>query len=458
MAKKSVENGEENPNIPESMRIYLANQAAERGEYPMMSRGFTGYGPAGNYAMLDQNPAGKVLIQHFNCRSLSIGTWRRVAQKNMDLVIFYSPQKSVMTYYINNDQSGYKIEFPFSAIQSIDLETVPGEEMNDGRLVVRITDVPKFYMDSSGSGGFVELGDFSENSQASQVFTHYLGGSAKLLLPQLTKLKTCEAFVNRHLMPTMMNVPMSMGPQMHVPQAINVPQMNIFDQSSFMSAPVTPHIVRPASCSNDTMSAPTFKLQPPESFHRHKRTRSRSVPVAIDFSQMPLSSFSFGANSTGTNSLSHLYAPAPQHALGNALRIDTSNTGFLDYRNYPLSATTASPSEYASPPLMTASLQTGDLATDFGDFTNTSWVSPSMDAASLGPSVSPLSMGHSDPVMPGESPQMTAIRSASADLFPGMGDEFGTDPETMTEMYSKQTLDSLNLEDEDLDIHNMIQY
>ncbi len=31
----------------------------------------------------------------------------------MDLIIFYSPDKCTMTYYINNEQAGYKIEYPF---------------------------------------------------------------------------------------------------------------------------------------------------------------------------------------------------------------------------------------------------------------------------------------------------------------------------------------------------------
>jgi len=64
-------------------------------------------------------------------------------------------------------------------------------------------------------------------------------------------------------------------------------------------------------------------------------------------------------------------------------------------------------------------------------------------------------MGHSDPVM-GESPQMTAIRSSSADLFP-MSEDYSSDGALMNELYSKP-LDDLSLEDgADLEMHLMQQ-
>ena len=38
----------------------------------------------------------------------------------MDLVVFYSlGDKPSVTYYINNESAGYKIEFPFSHIKNI---------------------------------------------------------------------------------------------------------------------------------------------------------------------------------------------------------------------------------------------------------------------------------------------------------------------------------------------------
>jgi hypothetical protein len=138
--------------------------------------------------------SGKTVIQHFHCRSLSVGTWRRVGQSVMDLVIFYSPEKACITYYIHNDAAGYKIEYPFAWIKNISLEqgdvqsAAEGASQKSGGLVVELTRPPKFYMDSSGSGGFYECGDFTEDQQASRIFVHHLGGPSKVLSGQLAKL------------------------------------------------------------------------------------------------------------------------------------------------------------------------------------------------------------------------------------------------------------------------------
>ena len=126
-----------------------------------------------------------LVIHHFVCRSLTIGSWKRVGQNSMDLVIFYSPEKCCVTYYINNDSAGYKIEYPFSSIKNISLDlgdgnAAEGASQNQG-LIVELLQPPNFFMDSSGSGGFYQCGDFTEDQQASQILVHHLGGSPKVL-------------------------------------------------------------------------------------------------------------------------------------------------------------------------------------------------------------------------------------------------------------------------------------
>src|SRR5690349_10371696 len=110
------------------MRTYLAMQAMESGKGlggPYMGR--TSLMPYGSMMLGgDQNGQGKVLIHHLTCRSLSVGRWTRVGQNTMDLIIFYSPEKCTMTYYINNDQAGYKIEYHFSSIKNVYIENAEG--------------------------------------------------------------------------------------------------------------------------------------------------------------------------------------------------------------------------------------------------------------------------------------------------------------------------------------------
>jgi hypothetical protein len=355
----------------------------------------------------------------------------------MDLIVFYSPEKACLTYYINNDSAGYKIEYPFSFIKNIELEThdVPTTnpstgQQKQGQLVITLARPPNFFMDSSGSGGFYQCGDFTEDQQASQVLTHYLGGHPKILAGQLAKLVTLEAFANRHA---------------------HAAQFPMYEHPSFAaSGPLSPHIIRPAS-SNDIPTWPPQELAPGHQFHqKHRRTRSRSVPVAIDFSQMQqnMPSFSFQDHNDQNE---HLYAPAPMHphalvnqALpGTPLRIDTSSSDFLDYRpgstGYPLSATTASPSDYASPSMLNSALQHDVNSAGYGTPYSLPFLSPMQGPTNgVGQSMSPISMDGGPMIASGSPPLSHIDRSSSAELFhtydhTGMSDD-------LSELYSKQSL------------------
>ena len=483
------------------MRTYLANQALESGK--PLAREFLGRSPSqlstyGNNGMLmnpDVNQPGKIgeevqsfvpylkyltvciVIHHFTCKSLSIGTWRRVGQNAMDLVVFYAPDKACLTYYINNDGAGYKIEYPFSHIKNISLENGDAMEEANGMpprprgILVELNRPPNFFMDSAGTGGFHQCGDFTEDQQASSIMIHHLGGHPKVLSGQLAKLVSLDSFQNRH---------------------------NPFEQHLMAaSAPVSPMgPPRPSSQPNVHMPHPQlalfqengFGMQPPP--RGHKRTRSRSVPVAVDFSAMPpMPSFHVQRPSTNTID-TDLYAPIPQHnnhlgPIGHALRIDTSSNFGMDYRQYPLSAaTTNSPSEYASPGFYSTSNLENIPATTYNPSYSLPFLSPMGEhPPSINPSVSPLSAySHGDPVIADGSPPLGNMhRSPSADFLSisqdhqnGMSD----DSLLLSEMYSKQNLNlpmhSPNhhgLDDaemkfqmheesssEEMDLHNMVSF
>ena len=366
----------------------------------------------------------------------------------MDLVIFYSPDKACITYYINNDSAGYKVEFPFAYIKNITLDhgepgpTNNGTPPRPGGLVVELNRPPNFFMDSSGSGGFYQCGDFTEDTQASQILTHYLGGHPKVLSGQLAKLVSLEAFQNRH---------------------------SPFDMNALpASAPVSPTmgIARPASQPSAHFARPQphvgmfqqegyvgMGLQPGRG-PGHKRQRSRSVPVAIDFSMLhsPMPSFHVQHPPQQFTPDQNIYAPMPQQPgpgpIGPNLRIDTSSGYGLDYRRYPASATATSPSEFASPgffhPQPSAeSMPAAQYATPY----TVPFLSPSpmMDPSQMiPPSVSPLShMSNRDPVIADQSPPLSGMhRSASADMFamPDHPSNLSDDGLMLSEMYSKQNL------------------
>ena len=450
IAKRSIESGEDCDSIPESMRQYLAMQQNGPGKglaSSLLSRSGPGFMPYGSgmLAMNGENANGKVVIQHFACRSLSIGTWRRVGQSTMDLVIFYSPDKACVTYYINNDSAGYKIEYPFAWIKNISLEqgdvlsAAEGASQQRGGLVIELTRPPKFYMDSSGSGGFYECGDFTEDQQASQIMVHHLGGPSKVLSGQLAKLVSLEAYQNRH---------------------------NFYDPNTFaVSAPVSPighrpqsqpnHMLHPHAAMNLMQHDSAPGMMGPPGPRGHKRQRSRSVPVAMDFSMLrhPMPSFLIQQEGQVTQPPMqdpNIFAPVPQHQhmngfqpgpVGPNLSIDTS-AGYPGFQfGGPVSATTAnSPSEYGTPAFFT-SAPPGETMnqTQFSAPFNQGFLA--VDPASMiGTSNTPLSVhSHGDPIIADHSPPLNGVgRSQSADIFGTLGEHFGDEGMYLSESFNKQ--------------------
>jgi hypothetical protein len=425
--------------------------------------------------LADTSCSRMTVIHHFACRSLSIGSWRRVGQNAMDLVVFYSPDKACLTYYINNDSAGYKIEYPFANIKNITLEngdpspSANGSPQRPGGLLIELNRPPNFFMDSSGSGGFYQCGDFTEDQQASQVMVHHLGGHPKVLSGQLAKLVSLESFQNRH---------------------------NPYD-CNFMSvsAPVSPVGHRPASQPNHP-SHPYMGMYQENHFgmnlqpggRGHKRTRSRSVPVAIDFSmlQSPMPSFHIQHPST-TISDPNIYAPIPQHSNNFDLLVPTCAstlrlvTGLI---SDPIPCPQLQPHRrqntlaraISHPPLLPTPCQQPTSTHRTAYFLSPMIEPPNM----MNPSVSPLSTAsHGDPVIADQSPQLATMhRSASADLLSMSQDHHSNmsdDGLMLSEMYSKQSLNlplhSPGLEDsalgmhmqeegssEEMDMHNMVAF
>lgn len=366
----------------------------------------------------------------------------------MDLIIFYSPEKACVTYYINNDSAGYKIEYPFAWIKNINLvqgevtTAAEGASQRMGSLIVELIRPPKFYMDSSGSGGFYECGDFTEDQQASSVMVHHLGGPSKALSGQLAKLVSLESFQNRH--------------NLHDPAAA----------FAAASAPVTPIGFRPASQPNHLvhphsaafLDSAGLGLMGPPAPRGHKRQRSRSVPAAIDFTMFrnnPMPSFLIEHEQSAQAQLlqnQNLFAPIPQHggftsggSMGPNLSIDTSAAYGMDLRQFggPMSATTLnSPSDFGTPGLFNHGPTSAMMPpTDFGTPYSSSFLSVDQ-AAMIGTSNTPVSVmsAHGDPVIADQSPPLNGLgRNQSDDIFSTPGEQHLNEDALClsSDMYSK---------------------
>ncbi|EZF75935.1 hypothetical protein H105_02641 [Trichophyton soudanense CBS 452.61] len=455
IAKRGIETGEDCDAVPESMRRYLALQLDPAGSNARNMLGRAGGYPS-NEPMMQSATSSKVVIQHFACRSLRIGTWRRVGQNTMDLVIFYSPDQACMTYYINNDSAGYKIEYPFSSIKNIILE--PGDPVppmdgaipRSGGLVIELNRPPNFYMDSSNSGGFYQCGDFTEEQQATKSLIHHLGGHPKVLSVQLAKLVSLETFQNRH-----------------VPVYPFTPNTPFIDGS-----PQFVHLHRPASQPNHLSRAQnrlsvdnhlSVGLYPNRG---HKRQRSRSVPGPVDFAALhAMPAFHFqSANPFQPSTPQHqehqqpdIFAPVPlahsqfQLPLNMSepdLHIDTSTTQPPpSFSMYPASATTAAAistpaTDFVSTPLFSSAPdQPQSLGTPF----SLPFLSPS-PAVDIDVDSDPHSMSHQHQAQAvssnGHSPPLTATqRSSPTNMFASTVTTTGVDDGIiLSDLYAKQNL------------------
>lgn len=362
----------------------------------------------------------------------------------MDLIIFYSPDKCTMTYYINNDQAGYKIEYPFSHIKNIYLENNDGDMSKVGGIFIELNRPPYFCMDSISPSGFTVCNDFTEDTQASQCLVHHLGGNTKVLAGQLAKLVSLESFIHRH------NTP-------HPPPPPPFPEHHAIS----VSAPVSP-TARPSSQPN--FAQPTMGMlqehwgisQMHSSMRPqgHKRQRSRSVPGPIDFAMFqnqPMPSFyiqppgDMGPPQHNPN----IYAPIPQQpsAMGHSLRIDTQAGFGLDMRQYPMSATTASPSEFPPSPGFFPQGQDAGLMhqSNYNTPYGNAFLSPMIKAESNMPtSVSPLPFnGPTEPSILEQSPPMSMMgRPGSSGMYTGPDGSCAVseDGGSLNEMYSKHTI------------------
>lgn len=359
----------------------------------------------------------------------------------MDLIIFYSPDKCTMTYYINNEQAGYKIEYPFVYIKNIYLDNTDDPNKLGG-IVIELNRPPNFFMDSSPTtNGFIQCGDFTEDQQATQCLIHSLGGNPKVLSGQLAKLISLEPFMNRH-------------------------NANPFDQLHpfSVSAPVSP-TGRPASQPNFAQphigmyQEAHWGINPAHQGMRapgHKRQRSRSVPMAVDLSmlQTPMPSFYIqhpGDTHPHMHAPPNIYSPIPQQPAlmgpgGPGLRIDTQAGFGLDMRQYPMSATTTSPSDFPSPNFFSQAPENTPLpASSYNTPYGSTFLSPMVNPANLvPPSVSPLSFNnHGDPAIVNQSPPLSVMgRPASADIYPTHRESVAVsdDGSSLNEMYSKHTI------------------
>jgi hypothetical protein len=174
--------------------------------------------------------------------------------------------------------------------------------------------------------------------------------------------------------------------------------------------------------------------------------------MAVDFSmfQTPMPSFYIQqpGEAAPQPASPAIFAPVPQqpNALGPNLRIDTQAGFGLDMRQYPMSATTATPSDFSSPNFYSQAPEGTPLpASSYNTPYSSSFLSPMVHPANLvpPPSVSPLTFNSPhEPTIVEQSPPLSMLgRPASADIYGHDGScAVSDDGTSLNEMYSKHTI------------------
>ncbi|ANB14765.1 Pho2p [Sugiyamaella lignohabitans] len=131
----------------------------------------------------------------FSCRSLTIGSWRRVASPNAtngltpdDLTVLYSPSESTFTYLMFDGTTRFRMEFPAKSVEKITLSVDENNSMA-GVVTLCLNNRPSFSVKTPKSPDrWLVCGDFSVAEQASRCTIHKLVGPYNQLHGQVCQL------------------------------------------------------------------------------------------------------------------------------------------------------------------------------------------------------------------------------------------------------------------------------
>jgi len=124
-------------------------------------------------------PSPEKNFYNFTNNALVIGTWRRIAVANDQdsLRCSFSIVEKQIRWLIKEQNIRFKVEFPFSSIGQILLESLTGS-VSTGKLSFTLIKIPTFWMETNGPTNptWNLSGDFTEHQQASKVFRHVIEG------------------------------------------------------------------------------------------------------------------------------------------------------------------------------------------------------------------------------------------------------------------------------------------
>jgi hypothetical protein len=256
------------------------------------------------------SPSSKTVISRLTIETLSIGPWHRVACSSMDLVCYFSPMEGRFTYYINNSSSGFKIEYPVTCIRRIKMEhmvrrmssesgsstPVSGrdETKHRARIMIELTNAPLFYSEQRVAGGWQLCHDFTQGLVASTILVHTLVGPYEALQQQMTELTAMSPELASRLWVDDQPQYLAFDEDEHTAGSAGDRSRRHSSAASTMAPPPRPASAIPAQFARQHLTpgaSHLFNVGGPrvrQSFQAHRRTRSRSLPTAVNVSDLAL--------------------------------------------------------------------------------------------------------------------------------------------------------------------------
>jgi hypothetical protein len=228
----------------------------------------------------------------------------------MDLVCYFSPMDGRFTYYINNSSSGFKIEYPVGCIRRIKMEHMVRRMQSGGgdstplsgreetkhraRIMIELTNPPLFYSEQRVAGGWVLCHDFTQGLVASTILVHTLVGPYDVLHQQMTELAAISPELNSRLWIDDQPQYLAFDEDEHTAGTVSDRSRRHSTGPSTMAPPARPASAIPAQFARQHLTPGAnhvFNMGGPrnrQSFQAHRRTRSRSLPTAVNVSDLAL--------------------------------------------------------------------------------------------------------------------------------------------------------------------------
>lgn len=175
------------------------------------------------------------------------------------------------------------------------------ETKHRARIMIELNTAPLFYSEQRVAGGWQLCHDFTQGLVASTILVHTLVGPYDALSQQMTELASMSPELSSRLWIDDQPQYLSFDEDEHTAGTVADRSRRHSSAASTMAPPARPASALPAQFTRQHLTPgpnPVFNGGPRvrQSFQAHRRTRSRSLPTAVNVSDLALAAQHVGSN------------------------------------------------------------------------------------------------------------------------------------------------------------------